>query len=213
MLHPHVAAIVDSLKKQAKKVQRKSGGNHADLLDQVAQGAGFQHWHHVCLCLKQTEAKSGVEALHADCEIILRAAREGVDKVIVTNAGELPTPLVMFASQQDAWLLDPDENLALCLVFHGQEQERNFEDTPREIRIGWDGTYALDGDNFVVNTEHPLIGSRVILCFPLNELRQYIDKAQSFEKRFSTLILQDDAIDLTPELVGRLTALEAGIQR
>ena len=78
----------------------------------------------------------------------------------------------MFASQQDAWLLDPDENLALCLVFHGQEQERNFEDTPRGIRIGWDGTYALDGDNFVVNTEHPLIGSRVILCFPLNELRQ-----------------------------------------
>ena len=52
------------------------------------------------------------------------------------------------------------------------EQERNFEDSPREIQIGWDGTYALDGDTFVVNTKHPLIGSRVIHCFPVNELRQ-----------------------------------------
>jgi hypothetical protein len=203
---PTSAAIVDSLKKQAKKLQRKGGGKHADLLDRVAKSAGYQHWHHVTLCHKQTEAKTGVEALHADCEIILRAAREGVDKVIVTNAGELPIPLVMFASQQDAWLLDPEDNLALCLMFHGEEQKRVFEDSEREIRIGWDGTYALDGDAFVVKTDHPLVGERVILGFPLEELRKCIDKAQSFDKRFSTLIAQDDAVDLTPELVARLIA-------
>lgn len=203
---PTSSTIVDGLKKQAKKLQREGGGKHADLLDRVAKSAGYQHWHHVSLCLKQTEAKSGVEALHADCEIILRAAREGIDKVIVTNAGELPAPLVMFASQQDAWLLDPDENLALCLMFHGHEQERHFEDSAREIRVGWDGTYALDGDAFVVKTEHPLIGNRVIMGFPMEELRRWIDKAQSFGKRFDTLIAQDDAVDLTPDIGARLIA-------
>lgn len=203
---PTSAAIVESLKKQAKKLQRNGGGKHADLLDRVAKGAGYQHWHHVSICLKQTETKSGVEALHLDCDIILRAAREGVEKVIVTNAGELPVPLVMFACQQDAWLLDPDESLVLCLMFQGEEQERHFEDSPRQIRIGWDGTYAFNGEAFVVATEHPTVGTRVILGYPLEELRRWIDKAQAYGKRFDTSIAQDDAIDLTPDLAARLIA-------
>ncbi len=47
-------------------------------------------------------------------------------------------------------------------------------------------------------------GSPTSGLYPLAEVRRFIDKAQSFDKRFDTLIVQDDAIDLTPDLVERL---------
>ena len=112
----------------------------------------------------------------------------------------------MFASQGDAWLIDPDENMALCLMFGGQQQEREFKESGQDIEIGWDGSFSLDGDAFSVTTEHPVIGTRVIMGYPLAEVRRVIDKAQSFDKRFNTVFLQEDAVDLTPELVERLLA-------
>ncbi len=198
------AATVDSLKKQAKKLQRKTGGKHADLLNRVAKGAGYLHWHHVTQCLEQTEAKTGIESLEAECEIILRAAREGIEKVIMTGPETLTIPLVLFSGQGDAWLLDPEENMALCLRFAGQQQDRSFIDAADGIEIDWDGVFALDGESFSVTTEHPVIGTRVIMGYPLAEVRRVIDKAQSFDKRFDSVMLQSDAIDLTPELVARL---------
>lgn len=201
---PTSAAMVDSLKKQARKLQGKSGGKHAELLDRVAKSAGYSHWHYVTLCAKDTQAKRGLDALQADCDIAVRAARAGIEKIIVTGPQALAVPLMLFASQGDAWLLDPDGNMALCLMFHGEAQNVRFEDSEREVRIPWDGTFALDGEAFAVSTGHPVIGTRTILGYPLAELRRFIDKAQSFDTRFTMLILQEDAVDLTPELVARL---------
>ena len=203
---PTSAGTADSLKKQAKKLQRKAGGKHAELLNRVAKSAGYDHWHHVTQCLQQTEAKTGLDALEAKCEIVLRAAREGIEKIIMTGPEALSIPLVLFASQGEAWLLDPDEQMALCLMFGGQQQDRAFNDSGPEIEIAWDGPYAFDGEAFSVTTEHALIGTRVIMGYPLAELRRVIDKAQSFDNRFNTLILQEDAVDLTPALIERLLA-------
>lgn len=73
---PTSAATVDSLKKQAKKLQRTGGGKHVDLLDRVARGAGYDHWHHVTLCQRETQTKmsiddGGVDALglHPSSEV------------------------------------------------------------------------------------------------------------------------------------------------
>jgi hypothetical protein len=203
---PTSAATVDALKKQAKKLQRKSGGKHADLLNRVAKSAGYDHWHHVSVCLSEFEAQRGVDALDAECEIILRAAREGIDKMIVTGPEVLPVPLVLFASQGDAWLLDPEDNLAMCLMFRGQKMEREFRDSARQIGIAWDGPFRLDGDGFAVDTEHPAIGTRVILGYPLDDLRPHIDRAQSIHKKFDEVFMQDGAEDLTPELIERLVS-------
>lgn len=200
------AGTVDALKKQAKKLQRKGGGKHADLLNRVAKSAGYDHWHHVTLCLQTFEQQRGVDALDAECEIIVRAATEGIDKIIVTGPEVLPVPLVLFASQGDAWLLDPEENLALCLMFRGEKMTRAFRDSARQIGIAWDGKFGLDGDGFAVKTEHAAIGTRVILGYPLAELRPHLDKAQSFHKRFDALFGQADTVDLTPDLVARLVA-------
>jgi hypothetical protein len=203
---PTSAATVDALKKQAKKQQRKVGGKHVDLLDRVAKGAGYDHWHHVLLCHKEFEAQRGVIALDAECELVVKAAGEGIEKMIVTGPEILPVPFVLFASQGDAWLLDPDDNLALCLMLHGQKMERSFRDSPREIAIAWDGTFRIDGDGFVVQTEHPAIGTRVILGYPLDELRPHLDRAQSVHKKFSEIFVQDGTQELTSELIERLVS-------
>jgi hypothetical protein len=203
---PTSAATVDALKKHAKKLQRKGGGKHADLLNRVAKGAGYDHWHHVTECLTEFEAQRGVDALDAECELILRAALEGIDKIIVTGPEVLPVPLVLFSSQGDAWLLDPEGNLAMCLIFHGQKMERVFRDSARQIEIAWDGPFHLDGEGFAVQTEHSAIGTRVIFGYPLDELRPHIQKAQSIHKKFDAVFMQGDAQELTPELIERLVA-------
>lgn len=43
------------LKKATKRLQRENAGQHAKLLDEVAQQAGYDHWHHVAKCEKDTE--------------------------------------------------------------------------------------------------------------------------------------------------------------
>jgi hypothetical protein len=197
---------VDGLKKQAKKLQRKGGGKHTDLLNRVAKSAGYEHWHHVMLCLQEFEELRGVDALDAECELIVRAAAAGSDEIIVTGPEVLPVPFVLFASQGDAWMLDPEENLVLCLMFRGQEMQREFSDNARQIGIPWDGEFRLDGDAFVVETDHQAVGSRAILGYPLADLRRHLDKAQSVQRRIGALFGQDDAVDLSPDLVERFIA-------
>jgi hypothetical protein len=53
---------------------------------------------------------------------------------------------------------------------------RNIKDAGQNIEIGWDGDFTLDGDGFVVASDHPEIGNRVIYGYPLHELRQAIGK-------------------------------------
>jgi hypothetical protein len=203
---PTSATSVDALKKQAKKLQRKGGGKHADLLNRVAKSAGYDHWHHVTLCLSEAEAQSDLQKLNAECDAIIQAAREGKDKIVVTGPETLAVPLVMFASQGDAWLLDADEGLAMSLLWRGEKRDPGLRDVGNDTEVAWDGTFTLDGDAFAVDTEDAAIGKRRIHGYPLAELREAIEKAQSFDKRFNVLFGQEDTVELTPDLVERFVA-------
>ncbi|MEZ5632416.1 MAG: hypothetical protein R3F09_17125 [Burkholderiaceae bacterium] len=198
------AATVDDLKKQAKKLQRKGGGKHADLLNRVARSAGYDHWHHVMLCLKETEERAGFGKLNAELDLIIRAARAGETKIIITGPEMVTVPLVLFTSQGDAWMLDTNDDMAMCLIWQGEALPRSIRDAGRNIEIDWDGSFALDGEGFAVDTDHPGIGRRIIYGYPLQELRQAIDSAQSFDKRAHMIFGQEGAEDLTPELIERL---------
>lgn len=203
---PTSAAKVDDLKKQAKKRQRKDGGKHAELLNRVARGAGYDHWHHVTLCLKEFEERAGFGKLNAELDLIIQAARAGETRIVITGPEMMTVPLVLFTAQGDAWMLDANENAAMCLIWHGESLPRNIKDAGRNIEIEWDSEFALDGDAFVVDTDHPQIGRRAIFGYPLPELRQAIDKAQSFDRRVNMIFGQDGAEDLTPERIDLLVA-------
>ena len=60
-------------------------------------------------------------------------------------------PLVFFSTQTgDAWVLDPSEGYALCLVRDGDEQTVHIVETEKDFEIGWSHTYSIEGDAFIV---------------------------------------------------------------
>ena len=203
---PTSTAQVEQLKKQAKKLQRSGIGKLFDKQDQVARAAGYDHWHHVTLCLAQSERSAAASALIAECDAMSVAAAEGIIRIVMTGPEATASlPLVLFSTaSKDAWLLDPEEDLALCLVWAGVKQLNAIEGQRKGIAVAWDGPFELAGAFFKVDTRHPEIGTRAIGGYPLEELRMVIDRAQSADRRMDDVIFQADAIELTPDIVEQL---------
>lgn len=199
-------AQVEALKKQAKRLQRNGGGKHADLLNRVARSAGYEHWHHVRLCQEETEQINGPRQLLPEIEGIIKAALSGRGKIVATGPEALASrQFVLLATEDgDAWLLDPEDDKALCLVWHGERQDVVIQDLPTQIKILWHGDFELNGAFFSVQTDHPAVGSRYIAGYPMAELREALDRARSADKRIEQIFGNEDGVDLTPEIIRQL---------
>lgn len=197
---------VEQLKKHAKKLQRKGSGKHSDLLNKVARVAGYDHWHHVTLCLEGTRQNNSALSLAEEIEGITRAAREGKGKLVVTGpASSASQPFVLFSTTVgDAWLLDPDEYLACCLRWQEEDQPSPIVDHPEGLAVEWDGSFELLGDFFKVETEHSQIGRRAIAGYPIDELRHAIKRAQSVDRKAADIFGQVGAVDLTEDVIQQL---------
>lgn len=200
---PTTASTVEALKKQAKRLQRQHGGKRAEALDRAARSAGYDHWHHVTLCLGAGTNDETIAALDKECQLVLDAASADRTKIIVTGPELLADPLILFSALGDAWMLEPTEGLQSCLRFRGEVQPRSFASRNGRVEIAWDGSFELDGPFFRIQSGHPVVGDRVIGGYPLGELREIIDKA-SPERRYADVFLQPDAQELTPELIEEL---------
>lgn len=197
--------IVERLKKQAKKLQRSGAGKHSDLLNRVAKQAGYDHWHHVVKCNESAKAVAQMRSIRAECEATIAAERRSEAKAVMTQDGVACPPFVLFSSGiGDAWLLEPDEQLAMCLVWHGEPQSIGLRDDPDRIEVEWDGGYELRGDFFYFESQHPIIGTRAIGGYPLNGVRKLLDHAQSAMKKMASVIGQFDLVDITPEVVAQM---------
>lgn len=198
--------LVERLRKQAKKLQRAGGGKHSDLLNRVAKSAGYDHWHHVIQCQELSKGSKSVVTLKSECNTISRAEIDGDVRVVFTGPEIGAGPFILFSSGiGDAWLLDPEANLAMCLVWHSQKITPDIQDDPKRLHIGWDGEYELLGDFFRVKTSHPEIGERAIAGYPLDGLREMIHRAQSFEKKFDAVIAQTDSVEMTANVIAQMS--------
>lgn len=198
--------VVERLKKQAKKLQRTGAGKHSDLLNRVAKQAGYDHWHHVVKCKENATAATQMRSIRAECEAIIAAELRGDVKIVMTKAGLACPPFVLFSTGiGDAWLLEPDEHLAMCLVWQGTRDEIGVSEDPSRIEVAWDGGYELLGDFFHVETNNPRIGERAIGGYPLNEVRKVLDTAQSTLSKMATVIGQWDAVDINEQVVAQMT--------
>jgi hypothetical protein len=178
---PTFDARVEQLKLEAKKIQRKQGGKHTDLLNRVARGAGYDHWHHVVLCHRRTTSARGAAALLAECESVVLAERRGEIKVVMTGPEVEVGPFVLFSTGiGDAWLLSPTEDLGLCLMWHGQVNEPRIEDSAGELKIGWDAIYEIAGDLMRLAPFDERIPASAVGGYPVDAVRSVIDRAQSF---------------------------------
>ena len=197
-------AQVETLKKQAKRLQRNGGGQHAVLLDRVARTAGYDHWHHVRLCLARTEQERASRQLLPEIEAIVSAAQAGTGKIVMTGP-EASHAYVLFATEEgDAWLLEPEEDKAICLCWRGARQDFTVRDLPTRLEILWHGDFELNGPFFAVRTDHPGVGSRYIGGYPLEEIRQVLEAARSADKRIEGIFLREDAVELSPEIIRQL---------
>jgi hypothetical protein len=85
-------------------------------------------------------------------------------------------PLVFFSTATgDAWLLDAEDSLALCLAREGTRVPVTITETPERFAIEWAGTFRLKGEamTFVDN----LGSSRTIFGYPTREIEGAIRRA------------------------------------
>lgn len=202
---PTSDAVVDRLKKQAKKLQRSGGGKHSDLLNRVAKQAGYDHWHHVVQCNGAVKVANDLRTIKGECEAIIAAELRGEVKALMTGPELEVGPFVLFSTGKgDAWLLEPDEGLAMRLVWQGARVEPAINDDRARMEIAWDGAYELLGDFFRIDSDGPELGERAIAGYPLEVVRKLIDRAQSFDAKFDSVIAQTDAVEMTPDVMAQM---------
>ena len=58
---------------------------------------------------------------------------------------------VLFSTDtQDAWLLDSEDNFALCLLRDGERQPYRILDTPTTFAIDWPAKFEISDGEFVI---------------------------------------------------------------
>lgn len=78
-------------------------------------------------------------------------------------------PLVFFSTvSADAWVLDPEEHLALCLAQDGEARAVAIAETAGSFSIEWGGHYRIEGDAFIVVERSGQ--TRSILGYPVREI-------------------------------------------
>ena len=71
---------------------------------------------------------------------------QGEDSRIVTVGN-----LVLFSTRtDDAWLLDPEDNFAVCLCREGERQPVRIIDAPDTFAIEWTASFAIEEAAFIV---------------------------------------------------------------
>jgi hypothetical protein len=135
---------------------------------------------------------------------IIRLAQDGEECIV--RQGDL----ICFSSQSgDAWLLDPQDGLALCLARDGERQPNAVRETSSGFAVEWTGRFTIDGESFVVIEETGR--SRAILGYPTRQIAACYRTVR--EGQFPRLVLsgtREEGTDNPPALStlpsGQLTA-------
>ena len=62
--------------------------------------------------------------------------------------------LILFSTAtRDAWLLDAEDNLALCVCRDGEPEPYRIIDTPETFGIQWNAKFTIEGDKFIVHEQ------------------------------------------------------------
>lgn len=214
---PTSAEKVETMKRHAKRLQRNGGGKHGDLLNRVARQNGYEHWKHVTTCARDTLAKAHGDMLIVECHDIAAAELSGKIKVVITGPeSSVSQPFVLLSTGVgDAWLLDPCKDRAACVVWQGHRRASPARITGDRLEILWDGTFELLGQYFRVETGDPTIGTRAISGYPLDGLRDALERARTVDDRIHAIFDQPDALELSDTLIADLARAgweEAGLR-
>ena len=76
--------------------------------------------------------------------IVKRAQAEDVRVVGIEN-------LILFSTNsRDAWMLDPEDDFALCLCRGGEPQSYRIVESQTTFAVDWPARFEIDGETFIV---------------------------------------------------------------
>ncbi len=106
-----------------------------------------------------------------EVEYIIRRAQAGEGRVVTIRE------LLLFSTPGgDAWLLDTDDDFAMCLARDGHRQPYKIVETATQFAIDWPAAFSLEGDGFTV---HERTGkTSTIMGYPLDEIRAAIARSR-----------------------------------
>ena len=73
-------------------------------------------------------------------------------------------PILFFCANQDAWMLDPGDRLARCLVEAGKKLPLGIHETRTQFAVEWNASYEINGETFTVSDNDGRV--RAILGYP-----------------------------------------------
>ncbi len=110
-------------------------------------------------------------SLRDEVQNICRLASKGDSRV--TGFGQL----VFFSSTTgDAWMLDWEHELAICLMKDGVRQAFELGETERRFAIQWLGRYHIEGEFFAYIDNRTPTHARVMGGYPTGVILQTIDR-------------------------------------
>lgn len=108
----------------------------------------------------------------AEVDYIVARAAAGESRVVSLG------PLVFFSTATgDAWLLDAQDSLALCLAREAAGLSITITETPERFAIEWGGTFQIEGD--LMTFADNLGGMRTIFGYPTREIKEAIQRAKT----------------------------------
>jgi len=102
-------------------------------------------------------------SIRGEANYIISRAKNNDARVVALG------PLVFFSTETgDAWMLDPEDGLALCLAQGGEAQPFTITETATDFGIEWKADFGIDGDVFIVTEQSGR--TRSILGYPGREI-------------------------------------------
>lgn len=205
---PTSAVAVEKLKQQAKKTKQKHKVTHTEALDRVARGAGYNHWHHVTQCAAETQRReTDRPSLARECQAMIDATLQGRGKLVITGPEIINRPLILFSDGRgDAWLLEPNEGLAMPLCWQNTPCGPHLQDHGDSLEVRWNGSFSLAGYAFVADIQDEVVGRRAIHGYDIDTLREAMWQVESFSRRLDEVFLNRDTVPLTDELIDELAS-------
>jgi hypothetical protein len=114
--------------------------------------------------------------VHQEIKGIVQSAQRHEGRVV--GSGQF----IFFSTETgDAWMLEPADNLALCLARDGAAQDVTVQETADQFRVAWESVYHMTDTAFAIVEKSG--GMRTIYGYPTRQIMQTIQKMQELSAR------------------------------
>jgi len=87
---------------------------------------------------------TGESSISKEACYIQKSALQGYSRVVKFG------PLIFFCANRDAWMLDPEDHFARCLMRDGEKLPLGIIENRKQFLVEWNADYHIEGDVFTV---------------------------------------------------------------